>query len=73
MSEIPIKVETKMMAFDESTAIAPDRITDKKNIVAFRACSLKKNTGYDYSHKQGTPGISNSKLKIFSYSEKLWC
>ena len=72
MAEIPMKVETKMMAFDESTATAPDRITGKKNIVAFRARALQKNTDYDYSHNQGTPGISNSKLKIFSYSEKRW-
>ena len=60
MSEIPMKVETKMMAFDESTATAPDRITGKKNIVAFRAGGLKNNTKDDYKHSSGTPGISNS-------------
>ena len=57
MAEIPMKVETKMMAFDESTATAPDRITGKKNIVAFRACALKTNTSDSYCHSSGTPGI----------------
>ena len=61
-----------MMAFDESTATAPDRITGKKNIVAFRACTLKKNTSNDHDHSCRTPGISNSQENIFSYSEKLW-
>ena len=60
MAEIPMKVETKMMAFDESTATAPDRITGKRNIVAFRACSLQNNTYDNYRHSEGTPGISNS-------------
>ena len=40
MSNIPLNVKTKMMAFDDSTATAPDRLTGEKNIVAFRACNL---------------------------------
>ena len=67
-----MKVETKMMAFDESTATAPDRINGKKNIVAFRACTLKKNSSNDNSHSPSIPGISNSQKNIFRYSEKLW-
>ena len=57
-----MKVETKMMAFDDSTATAPDRITGQKNIVAFRVCALKDNTSTSYSHSLSTPG--NFYIKI---------
>ena len=57
MSNIPLKVKTKMMAFDDSTATAPDRLTGEKNIVAFRACGLKI-TDRNYNHSPSTPGIS---------------
>ena len=65
-------VETKMMALDKLTATAPDRRTGKKNIVAFRAYTVKKNASDDHNHSKGTPGISNSQENIFRYSEKLW-
>ena len=45
-----------MMAFDDSTATAPDRITGQKNIVAFRACALKNNTSPSHTHSDSTPG-----------------
>ena len=53
-----MKVETKMMAFDDSTPTAPDRITGQKNIVAFRACALKNNTDCNHNHSESTPGTS---------------
>ena len=56
MKNIPIKVETKKMAFDDSTPTAPDKITGQKNIVAFRACALKNETSGEYNHDLYTQG-----------------
>ena len=57
MKTIPIKVDTKMMAFEDSAATAPDRFTGQKNIVAFQACSLKNVTGSQTNHSCTRQGI----------------
>ena len=57
MKSIPMKVETKMMAFEDSAAAAPDRLTGQKNIVAFRALNLQNGqTGYS-THNSSDQGI----------------
>ena len=56
MENIPMKVETKTLAFTDSTAVANDRLTGETSIVAFRATVLKNGCGgnaSDYSK----PGI----------------
>lgn len=40
MKNIPIKVETKTLAFTDPTAVANDRITGETSIIAFRASAL---------------------------------
>ena len=57
MKTIPLKVETKMMAFEDSTATAPDRLTGLKNIVAFRARQVKSGTGGYSNHHHTDKGI----------------
>ena len=50
-----MKVETKLMAFEDSTATAPDRLNGQKNLVAFRAFNLRNGgtgtTDHQYSEK----------------------
>ena len=56
-----MKVETKTLAFTDSTAVANDRLTGETSIVAFRATVLKNGCGgnaSDYSK----PGICFQKL-----------
>ena len=52
-----MKVKPKMMAFEDSTATAPDRLTGQKNIVAFRAVNLKKGGGGTTNHQRDEKGI----------------
>ena len=65
MNTIPMKVETKVMAFVDSLSTAPDGITGVYDIVAFRACALK--TGDSHSHTQSNPG-KNPVLYTLSYT-----
>ena len=57
-----MKVKPKMMAFEDSTATAPDRLTGQKNIVAFRAVRLKKGNKYTSNHNSNEQGIKLSDL-----------
>ena len=41
MENIPMKVETKTLAFTDPTAVANDRLTGKTSIIAFRATAKK--------------------------------
>ena len=41
MKNIPMKVETKTLAFTDPTAVANDRITGETSIIAFRASGLE--------------------------------
>ena len=41
MENIPMKVETKTLAFTDPTAVTNDRITGETSIIAFRAKGLK--------------------------------
>ena len=50
------------MAFEDSTATAPDRLTGQKNIVAFRAVSLKNGTAGNTNHHYNEKGIKLSDL-----------
>ena len=68
MKTIPKNVETKMMAFNDSTATAPDKITGQKNIVAFRACGLKNDSDY---HLESKPGISYTEYVILYQTFKM--
>ena len=54
MKTIPMKVETKVMAFVDSLSTAPDGTTGLYDIVAFRACALKTNDSHN--HGSSTPG-----------------
>ena len=54
MKTIPMKVETKVMAFVDSLSTAPDGTTGLYDIVAFRACALK--TSDSHNHSSSTPG-----------------
>jgi len=56
LKNIPLKVETKMMAFDESTPTAPDRLTGTKNIVAFRANGIESDGDNITSHSNWNQG-----------------
>ena len=57
-----MKVKPKKMAFEDSTATAPDRLTGQKNIVAFRAVSLKKGNSSNSNHHHSQQGIKLSDL-----------
>ena len=57
-----MKVKPKKMAFEDSTATAPDRLTGQKNIVAFRAVSLKKGDSGTTNHHYNEKGIKLSDL-----------
>ena len=47
MENIPMKVETKTMAFTDPTAVANDRLTGETSIIAFRATALPSFTNYE--------------------------
>ena len=65
MENIPMKVETKTLAFTDPTAVANDRLTGETSIIAFRAAANKNgpsgNANYDYNN----PGICFRKLFSF--------
>ena len=55
MKNIPMKVETRILAFSDSHATANDRVTGESSIVAFRATALKNgscnlNPGISFSN-----------------------
>ena len=52
MKNIPMKVETRILAFSDSHATANDRVIGESSFVAFRATALKNN---GFSNNQ--PGI----------------
>ena len=52
MKTIPMKVETKMMAFNDSTSDDGGQ----KNVVAFRACSLKNGSVGLSKHSKSNKG-----------------
>ena len=54
MKKIPMKVQTKMLAFSDSAAIANDRLSGETSIIAFRATALKG------GFKAQAPGLGNS-------------
>ena len=57
MENIPMKVETRMLAFNDSIATANDRVTGETTIIAFRSTALKNGQGGSISYNN-TPGIS---------------
>ena len=70
MKTIPMKVETKMMAFEDSAATAPDRITGQKNIVAFRALSLKNGQSSYSTHNSSDQGFLLLMGKTLKYDNQ---
>ena len=65
MKNIPMKVETKTLAFTDPTAVANDRITGETSIIAFRATALKNGQGGNTSYSHVNPGICFQKLFSF--------
>ena len=57
MENLPIKVETKTIAFTDSVTIASDRITGDPCIIAFRATASKNGQSDNSKFSFGTPGI----------------
>ena len=59
-----MKVETKMMAFTDITATAPDKITGENSVVAFRACGLSSS---NHSSSSSSSYLLNldSKKRVF--------
>ena len=47
MVSIPMKVETKTLAFTDPTAVANDRLTGETSVIAFRATVLKNGFSND--------------------------
>jgi len=63
MENIPMKVETKTLAFTDPTAVANDRATGETSIIAFRACGNKN--GRDGNAFYDGTGICFRKLFSF--------
>ena len=57
MENIPMKVETKTLAFTDPTAVANDRISGETSIIAFRATSVKNGQGGTVSYDHTKPGM----------------
>jgi len=64
MENIPMKVETKTLAFTDPTAVANDRLTGETSIIAFRAKILENGEG-GTAHYNHVPGICFRKLFAF--------
>ena len=67
MENIPMKVETKMLAFNDSIASATDRVTGETTIIAFRSTALKNGQGGTTSYND-TPGTGYFFLKTLLHS-----
>ena len=65
MENIPMKVETKTLAFTDPTAVANDRLTGETSIIAFRATAMKNGNGGIASYSSSNPGICFRKLFSF--------
>ena len=68
---MPAQVETKCMAFTDSTATANDRITGETSIISFRATAKKNGVKGNAHYDPLKPGIlfppfENFKFIIFS-------
>ena len=57
MENIPMKVETKMLAFNDSIASATDRVTGETTIIAFRSAALKNGQSGTKTY-DNSPGMS---------------
>ena len=65
MENIPVKVETKTLAFTDPTAVANDRLTGETSIIAFRATANKNGSLNNASYSSSNPGICFRKLFSF--------
>ena len=64
MVNIPMKVQTKTLAFTDPTGVANDRLTGETSVIAFRATALK-NGRQNASYSDSNPGICFWKLFSF--------
>ena len=64
MVNIPMKVQTKTLAFTDPTGVANDRFTGETSIIAFRATALKNGQSDNASYSL-SPG--NRFRKLFSF------
>ena len=65
MVNIPMKVQTKTLAFTDPTGVANDRLTGETSIIAFRATVLKNGQSGNASYSRDNPGICFRKLFFF--------
>ena len=65
MVNIPMKVQTKTLAFTDPTGVANDRLTGETSVIAFRATALKNVNNDDTRYNTNKPGICF--LKLFSF------
>ena len=65
MENIPMKVETKTLAFTDPTAVANDRLTGETSIIAFRATADHPFVGANRGYDGRNPGICFRKLFSF--------
>ena len=57
MENIPMKIETKTLAFTDPTAVANDRLTGETSIIAFRATAMINGQNGNLFYDRQKPGI----------------
>jgi len=65
MVNIPMKVQTKTLAFTDPTAVANDSLTGETSVIAFRAKAIKNGQGGNANYSSDNPGICFRKLFSF--------
>ena len=65
MVNIPMKVQTKTLAFTDPTGVANDRLTGETSVIAFRATAYKNGQYGNASYSDSNPGICFWKLFSF--------